>query len=177
MLSKNIQKIAFDLIAKSQKRCESAGLFLPLPKHIAKHFPHKPEDTSPPHVTLLYIGDVPEVDAILYKKIAEVAAAKNPVGKMKLKDPSFFKNQHDQWIAHNPIECPGLEDLRKAIWDACDKIGLEVQDSFKKFKPHATLAYLDKKKYDGDFFIGDFQPTSVELWGFGKKHKIPLIPN
>ena len=37
----------------------SVGLFIPLPKNLAKKFPSLGhEDTSPSHVTFLYIGDV-----------------------------------------------------------------------------------------------------------------------
>ena len=142
------------MISKASKRVESAGLFLPLPKEIASYFPYKEEDESKPHVTILYFGNVLEDDKDLYKKACEIAVAKNKIGKVNLDKLSFFKNQEDQWIAHNPVHCEGLGELRKQLWDGCDRFGLEIQDGFRKFKPHATLAYLDEKKYYDDYYVG-----------------------
>jgi len=162
-------------IAKKLKRVDSAGIFLPLPKHIAKFFPKKKEDSSPPHVTILYLGGVLKSDKDAYKKVLEVALEKtSKLGKVFLDDLAFFKNQDNQWIAHNPIRCEGLGDLRKRIWKACEILGLEIQDSFPKFKPHATLAYLDQKKYDKEVFVGSFNPTHFEIWGFDQKISVPI---
>lgn len=164
----------FYKVAKKIQRVDSAGLFLPLPKHIAKYFPRKEEDTSPPHITILYFGSVPKEDRLSYKKVIEVALSKTKLGKVFLEDLKFFKNQSGQWIAHNPIRCEGLNDLRKRIWKGCEELGLEIHDSFPKYKPHATLDYLDQRKYDGDIFVGSFKPSTIEIWGFDQKISIPI---
>lgn len=161
-------------ISKKIKRVESAGLFLPLPAEIAKFFPKKEEDTSPPHITVLYFGKVLAADKNAYKQVIEIALEKTKIGKVYLDDLSFFKNEENKWIAHNPVRCEGLADFRKKIWDACKILDLEIHDSYPKYKPHATLAYLDEKKYSKDIFVGSFKPTKFEIWGFDQKISIPL---
>lgn len=169
--SSEILKVAKKLISD---KTESAGLFIRLPEHIAKYFPAKKEDSSDPHVTVLYIGSVPKDYANSYKKIVEVACETTPLGEMEFKDLAYFKNDEGKWIAHNPIKCKNLAKLRNKIWEGCLKLGLPIHDNYPKYRPHATLAYLDKKEYTDEIFTGVWQPQEIEIWGFGRPKKIKL---
>ena len=42
-----------------KKKTKSAYIYIPLPENIAKYYPPKKEDSSQPHITILYIGKVP----------------------------------------------------------------------------------------------------------------------
>ena len=162
-------------ISKSLKTVQ-AGIFIRLPTKYKKFFPHKTEDPSPPHITVLYIGDIPESSLDNYRKVIEVACSLSTVRECELKNLNFFKNQEGQWIAHNPVVCEGLEDFRNRVWNACEALGLTIMDSFPKFKPHATIAYLDQKKYDAPTAQGKFKPKYIELWYDDKVEKFKLNP-
>lgn len=167
MITKQLRKIAKKLNGKT----DSAGIFIKLPKQIAKFFPFKKEDSSPPHITVLYIGKISKEDKDLYLKVIDIALQKSKFGKVYLKDLKYFKNKDNQWIAHNPIECSGLNEFRNMVWKACEALNLEIQDGYPKYKPHATYAYLDSKNYDKEYFTGSFDLKEIEVWGFDKPIK------
>lgn len=160
--------------ARLARRAKSAGIFMPLPKEIARHYPAKAEDDSKPHITVLYLGDVDDKFADAYKKVLESAVIGAKLGKVILKPMDWFHNPEGKWIAHNPVECEGLEDIRTRVWNALDALGLEVNDRFRQYKPHCTIAYCDKPKYEGKTYSGSFKPEKLEIWGFGSPKRIYL---
>jgi len=55
------------------------GLFIPVPEPLASEFPSLgDEDTSPPHVTLLYVGDVPADRRDEFLRVCQEVLAKEP---------------------------------------------------------------------------------------------------
>ncbi len=151
---------------------ESIGLFLQMPDEIAKEFPEKDkEDASPPHLTVLYIGDQDSKDLDNIIEICnDVIHTHDPI-QITLEDLDFFTSSdtelENREIAHLPIKCDGMAKLRKDVWDTLEDAGYEIQDSHREYKPHATLAYCSDREYDGPVPTGSFLCTSIDVWKKG----------
>ncbi len=166
----------------------TAGVFIPIPAPIAKQFPDKSAmDDSPPHVTLLFVGDITaEQQSKLVNRVRSVLAYVKPF-RMDMTDYGEFTNAEGQKIPHmSPTATHpfGLNALHALLWRAVEDAGIPVghrygaYDSGKPdaaaFKSHATLAYLGKdEEYDGPRPTGSWNVTSLEVWGHDKV-KIPL---
>jgi 2'-5' RNA ligase len=161
---------------------EHVGLFIPLPRYLARQYPsqgREGEDESPPHLTFCYIGDFDDD-----KKDELVATAKRiaqaiPPLELELKPLATFQNPEGQTILHNPVAGRNLHEAHYATRKALERRGFEPDDKFPRYKPHVTIEYVDQ----GDEpKLGKLNPTgrwradAVELWGLGDPIPIPLGP-
>jgi len=181
----------FDRIAEQRETKDggiTAGVFIPLPKSLAKQFPNKDEfDDSDPHVTMLYVGDVtPEQQARLTYEVAKIAAYIKPF-QMDMGSYGEFQNPEGQTIAHMAPTAShphGLSALHVALWRAADAAGVPVSHRYgdyvaglpdaAAFKSHATLAYMPAgETYKGPKPAGAWTCTELEVWGH-QKDKIQL---
>ena len=170
------QILSPNLLAESKKLTEGSGVFLPLPKEISEHYPSKKEDSSPQHITIIYFGNIPSKDRLLYRKAVQNAVNKiDKIGECEIGKKKYM-NHENQTIAYNPIKCEKLKELRKNIIKNCKEMNLEIKDEFKnEYVMHTTIAYLDKgSKCDEEGYSGKFNPTNIEIWGFEKNMKIEL---
>ena len=157
---------------------DGVGLFIRLPEQLAKQFPSlAPEDNSPPHVTFLFIGKVPEEqDDILLETVNRVFAQGLPTIKAKLGDIDYFVHpDKDRRVAHCPVVFNrGMSELRTRLRSALEDAGIEVADSFPIYRPHVTLQYVPGTDgtYKGPAPSGDWEFDEVEIWGLPKEHKV-----
>lgn len=143
---------------------ESIGVFIKLPEDLAKQYQQMKEDPSPPHITVLYIGDVDvEQKAKAIKTIKEIVAAYDPID-VWVDGLAYFTNPKGEEIAHSMVEAKTLAALSKDLWDELLRIGIKVQHSFPDYTPHVTLQYGDKRNYDGPVPKGNFNCKEVEIW-------------
>lgn len=159
--------------SKSKK---SIGLFIKLPKEIAAKFPDDrlKKDDSPAHITFLVIGndftkeEEYKIFGILHKMIASM-----PPIEAELDEVDYFEN--DKYIIpHVKIKFnPPLAPWRRKIWKELEKFGIKVEDRFKTYKPHSTLAYvevddiedIENYKWNKKTPKGKFTIEKMELWG------------
>lgn len=166
---------------KNKDRKHGAGVFIVLPKDMSKQFPSLGEhDNSVTHVTVLYIGDVPEnKQETVYGVVRDVIKDFSPL-KLKLDDkPSYFpatKHSDGCKIAKMKVECKELHKLHKALKRALTDAGVDVDDHFPVYKPHVTLEYMEppKEKYDGEVPSGSWTASHVQVWSCGAKKRIPF---
>lgn len=177
----------------------AAGIFVPVPHNLAKHFPDKSDhDDSVPHFTLLYIGDItPEEQARAVKAIQEVARSWRPFRMDMRRYGEFTNHSGEHKIAHmigdakvvyrapSGVSIGTLGDLHADLYRAVEEAGVPIahkygaQDvSFSEradsFKSHATLAYLQpEESYVGLKPMGSFPVTHLEVWGH-ETYKVPL---
>ena len=166
----------------------TAGVFLPIPAQIAKHFPNKDaHDDSPPHLTLLYLGDITAEQQVkaLYR-IKQVMAYVKPF-RVDMTEYGEFTNPEGKTIPHmapTATHPHGLSALHVALWRAIEDAGVPVGHSYgdyeagkadaAAFKSHATLDYLEPgETYDGPKPTGSWDVREIEVWGH-KKIKVPL---
>lgn len=153
---------------------ESVGIFLRVPPDLAKQFPSlDDEDKSPPHATMLFVGDC---DGFQYSKVVDACrevCSQLPAFKVSLDDYGEFENPKGQTIAHMIPRSDGgpqLADIHTALRAAVLARGIPVEHhSDGPFKPHVTLAYIDsgKRRYSGPRPKGTFWLDHLEVWGSG----------
>lgn len=180
----------FERVTKRETKdgAVTAGVFIPLPKPIAKRFPNKDKyDDSDPHVTLLFVGDITaEQQAKLVYGIKKIAAHIKPF-KMDMGSYDEFQNHEGQTIANMRPTASHPHDLNAlhvALWRAADDAGVPVGHRYgdyeaglpdaAAFKSHATLQYMEPgQTYKGPKPKGSWTVKELEVWGH-QKDKIPL---
>lgn len=129
---------------------QSTFVILRLPKYAAENYPHKPQDSSPPHITLLYVGKqsikaatelAREVDSWL-KDFEPVQA----IGRGR----ETFPAGPDGIPVYTPViedngSASTLQGLRDKVRRAADRAGIEWTDTHKEFVPHVTIAYAENE--------------------------------
>ena len=150
----------------------SVCLYCEIPEKFHDLFPEDRggNDNSPPHITVLYIGDVPEenIDSIV-KICADVAQKFTPIecefGEVDTFPNGVYGVPH---IVHI-IASKELESLHHLLWGLIQKSGLDVEHRFT-YNPHTTLKYLPEgKKYNGKIPKGKFTVDSLIVSVFKEK--------
>lgn len=150
------------------------GIFIPLPKHIAERMPSlAPDDTSPPHVTLLYVGEVP------FERTDEFVGLVTRVFRENLSEPvravfaevdHFVQPDRDQRVAYQGVRFShDMALVRARLVQALEEAEFEVADSHPLvYCPHATLAYYDT--LDPSVRWENGVVASGEEWAFDSVH-------
>lgn len=160
---------------------KSAGVFIKLPKELAKQFPSLGEhDDSVPHITTLFIGKVPKKHEILLEEVVKRVAMEYDPFEIALDEkPSYFpatKHSDGCKVAKMAVISAELKKLHSALKKALLNAEIEVADNFPNYKPHVTLEYMapPKIKYDGDIPNGTCTVEKIEIWNGDQKTTIPL---
>lgn len=163
---------------------ESVGLFIPLPKNLAKKFPSLgEEDTSPSHVTFLYIGDFPKAadQAKLLDILKESCRRFWPLCEARLGDLDYFDHEDkDRRVPHVKVEFDkDLAGFKHRIKQELEDAGVDVKDKFPEYKPHVTLAYMPgmDAEWKGKIPKGNWTFNEMEVWGLPKVHRLKLGPS
>lgn len=147
-------------------------MVLPIPEALAKGFAPKEQDSSPPHVTVLYIGAVPRARfAELEDIIRDVAGDHDPLPLKFREGVEYFENDEGQTIANKGIDGQGLTRLHQDLRREVEAAGFEIEHH-DGFIAHATLAYLDGPEYQGECPEGAWTARTIELWGLEPKEAI-----
>tara|TARA_R110000824_G_scaffold287507_4_gene475583 strand:+ start:81 stop:854 length:774 start_codon:yes stop_codon:yes gene_type:complete len=151
----------------------SVGLFIPLPESLAKQYPTKDKDTSPAHTTFLYVGNVTkDQEKLLVDALHVFFAGVGPV-RAALGELDHFMN-HDAKVVFSRIRFSrDLNPLRDTLREYLTDLGFEIADSFPRWNPHVTVAYIghnENLKLIAPSGTWDFD--GIELWGLSQKHEI-----
>lgn len=150
--------------------CEKCGVFIRLPEDLASQFPpQRGEDDSPPHQTLLFIGDVPREDIPRLARIVEQVTAKHAPFEVEVTDYGEFENPEGKVIPHMIPRALGDPDpsfaLHKELREQVMAHGFRVNHHPGPMKNHITLGYLEPgETYTGPRPRGRFTVDAVELW-------------
>lgn len=158
------------------------GVFIPLPDDLAGQFPDlSPEDTSPPHVTLCYVGAVPKGrrDEFVAVVTQVLAAEPGPIRAGLGELDSFVSAAADgvRRVVFSRVRFSrDVATIRDRLKHALAQAGFESEDSYPlSYTPHATLAYLDgDDHYIGNVPEGDWSFSEVSIWGLPKEVQVPL---
>lgn len=157
------------------KKLEHVGVFVQLPDNLEKQYPRLADDSSPAHVTTLYLGDQSPDDEDAIIAAAYAVAKKTKPFEITIGDLGYFdKNKDGDKIAFTKIVSPGLRALRERLADEMKKHGIKWKDSYGSFKPHTTLKYFDgpEGEYEGKIPTGSWVCKELKIWGFSTKHTI-----
>jgi len=152
-----------------------------VPEHIACQFPKDAdEDADDPHITVLYIGDMPRE-----KTGTLINTCKNIFGqipflrarldsKVSYFDPS--DSSEGRRVAKLDVKCPDLHYFHKRLWDELEGAGVDVAHSFPEYHPHVTLDYIEPDtEYEGPVPNGEWDIDGIEIWGWEDHIRIPFI--
>lgn len=155
------------------KNPRKVGLFIPLPRHLADQFPSlAPHDNSPSHVTLLYVGDVPDERRdeflMLIERVLVTDRIKGSV-RATLDRLEYFDTPHDGRVAvMRVLFNEDMSRLRQRIVRALRDAAFDVKDSFPDvYRPHVALRYMPEgeRAYRGAVPSGSWEFEGVEVWG------------
>lgn len=153
--------------------CKHVGIFLRVPEPLASEFPSRsPHDDSPPHATLLYVGDCTEQQLADVEKAARENLEWTEPFEVEVCDYGEFQNDEGQTIAHMVPKALGknarLSEIHDGLRWSMESFGIPVQHVFG-FKPHVTLAYLPEGAvYKGPKPRGRFKVEALEIWCDGR---------
>ena len=155
------------------------GFFIPLSDDLASQYEVKAEDTSPPHVTFLYVGRVPTEREAEFLAVARgVLQTAPPVFGVLNGVDSFVHGDKNRRVLYSRVSFShDLLPLRDRLWEALSEAGFDVQHSFKNFVPHVTLEYRDGVNdavWQGAAPSGSWECKTVEVWGLPQKHVLPF---
>lgn len=158
------------ILSETAEPASELGIFIKLPNEIARLYPKLDKDSSPPHITVLYVGDVKaDKKHQVIKAIKEIASQYDPID-IWIDGLAYFTNPKKEEIAHSMVEAKGLAALSRDLWDEILRLGVKVENSFPDYTPHVTLQYGKKRDYDGPTPSGNFKCTELEIWvNDGKK--------
>lgn len=168
-------------VARQKKAARGVGLFLPLPAGLAEQFPSLgAEDDSPPHVTLLYVGEVPaERRAEFVETVTKALGREAGPIRAYLDGLDYFVHPHaNRRVYYNRVRfSKDVAEIRDRVWLALEDAGFEVKHSFPlAFFPHVTLAYAEglEAPYTGPVPTGSWAFDKVAIWGLPKEIEVPL---
>lgn len=155
------------------------GLFIPLPDALADQFPSlAPEDNSTPHVTLLYVGEVPKEKEEAFLRVLEILADDlPPVVKAKLHQLDYFEHaDKDRTIAHMSVKFScDMARFKYRLISGLQELGIAVQDSFPtSYFPHVTLGYIPglDMVWKGQVPRGMWSFDRIQVWGLPDMYEI-----
>jgi len=160
-------------VEEAQKR--EVGVFIPIPSEAAAQFPSKDdEDKSPPHITVLYAGDLSDAETQVFTALVRAIAHAFAAFPIEMTDYGEFVNDKGQTIAHMIPRSSSLELLHRAIRSSCEDARLPIEHK-PGFKSHATLAYVEKgKRYNGPRPTAKWTAREIEVWDGDDHVSIPL---
>ena len=155
------------------------GFFIPLSADLASQYEAKAEDTSPPHVTFLYVGKVTPEQVPTLLRVAQgvLSTAPSVFGVLNGVD-SFVQKDKDKRVLYSRVSFSyDLKSLRDRLWAALTEAGFKVEQAFPAFTPHVTIEYRDgvtDAVLDPAPPSGSWDCKTVEVWGLPKKYVLPL---
>jgi len=152
---------------------KGVGIFVPLPQDLAKMIPtdgREQEDSSPHHITVLYIGDLnPHFEGKLTNIIQNICSKMKPFKAKLGSKPRRFYNDKEQTVLHLPVFSQKLKKLHHTFKDELLKNMIAVKDKYPEYKPHSTLEYVnegERSKYRKFRFSEnkEFMVEGVWVW-------------
>ena len=161
---------------------QGVGLFIRLPEFLAEQFPSLgDEDSSPPHITLFYSGNVSVEREEEWLGIVqnELSALHGPIRAALDGSVDYFEHaDKERTVAYAPVRFSA--DLAAFKWNLRGKLmdaGFEMEDWHPLvFRPHVTLAYLPglDMKWEGVAPVGSWEFEEVEVWDLPKLVILPV---
>lgn len=184
-LRERVEQVRWDL-AEDYHDGTHVGVFLRVPRGLKELFPPQEDNPTPPHVTVVYFGEVGMANkARMAQVVSDVVKNFEPFHVMLEPRVSYFtpsESSEGRQVAKLAVwdmssDFGQLDKLHHEIWQACEKAGIHSKSVFNDdYKPHATLRYLEphEKEYTWPIPEGHWLVDGVEVWGFDEPVAIPF---
>lgn len=171
-----IRSLAHDIVSGLDAQGDSFGLFIPVPlgivRQIESQFPLIKavclKDDSPPHVTLLYLGNIDRTHVRSLKEIIAGVALQHRPFRMHLCGTDYFDNSNQTVLFVHALS-PELDELHYDLHRAVGNAGHDMRHvDFDNYVGHMTLQYLPPEtriqhmSMEHSWIVDRF-----ELWGAG----------
>lgn len=169
-------------VREGEDGADNCGVFIRLPERIAKQFPNKDEDDSPPHITVLFVGRLSAGRAGDLLDAVRRGVEGFPAFDIEVTDYGEFISDTGLVISHMIPRsrephgvATGLTYLHRTVLDAVRATGIDIQ-AHPMFKPHVTLAYrkVEDGPYDGPRPQGAWTCSGVEVWVGDSRTRLPF---
>lgn len=156
---------------------EEVGIFIPLPKHLARKFPTLyPNDSSPSHVTFMFLGSIldPEEQKRLVDILRQTMKSWWRDATATLGEMGVF-HQEDHVVPHVKVDFDrDFKGLRIKLRTILELEGFPVDTKFVDFKPHVTLGYVPSEEWNNRMKAprGTWDFDYFEVWGLPEVHRI-----
>lgn len=164
----------------SDHKGESIGVFIVVPREIARQFPDagkEGEDDSVPHITLIYLGKIPMFFTYRVRTAVENVCAMMKPFKVRLGKPKKLINKDGQTVRYSPVISRRLCRLHDLIKAELMRNLVPVSNDFPDYLPHVTIEYVnvgEKPKFKHIKPEGNFSVDSVWIWGTEEPAWIPF---
>lgn len=131
-----------------------------LSEWIGDQYAKLPEDSSPRHITVLYLGKQTIQQArSVADELAKVLEGWKPFDVTGMGRKTFppSKGRDGKVVVYTPVHGDKLQELRRSVVKAAEDAGAQWTDSHPEYKPHVTLAYVDSEDD-----VSDVKP--VDQW-------------
>ena len=159
---------------------QHVGVFIPLPDELANQFPadgKAGEDSSPPHVTVLYVGDLEDLeDQEEFIDVVEEATNSLMPFEVSLGPVEEFKNE-GQRVTHSSVKGKDIHKLHKILVKALKSARIPFSDKHPVYSPHVTIEYVndgEEEKYADKKPSGDWVVDHFWIWGTNEPHLVKL---
>lgn len=142
--------------------------------------PGKKEPKDHYHITLLHLGSEIPIENVARAGLAAfVSCAQVSPFSVRVNRIDAFPLGDDGYPIIARIDSPELHNLRSALTQTFDKVGIEYSKKFPEFKPHVTLSYSDTHIRTQSMSPIQWMVSHVVVWGGDKGEnrmvvKVPL---
>ncbi len=181
-MAARIAKTADATDGKKTGTGEWVGLFIPLPRGLAKQFPPEgrqvADDNTPAHATFFYVGKMDPARSAEFVQIARDTLKEIGPVKATLGDIGYFDND-DYRVAYSKVSFnKDLARFRRVFRDRLTEAKIKFSErSPDKYKAHCTLAYLPAgsgENWSGPKPTGSWDINTIEIWGLPTAHRLKV---
>jgi 2'-5' RNA ligase len=154
------------------------GIFVKLPREIARQFPVKSDDPSPAHITLCILdGSITGVEEKLVAIVQEVCRQFKPF-VVKLGKVKKFDNAEGEMIIHSAVKSGKLLRFHEALKQTLRANQVSVDSKYPDYVPHITIGKAKTRKearaLKENQPQGEFMVSEIWIWGGRQPQLITL---
>jgi 2'-5' RNA ligase len=160
-------------------------VLLPVPEELASLWPKNRGggDTTPPHFTLLFIGEYDQKKKPELLKLVGGIARETPPFRIRLEPGVAWFTSHDEKLDHREIahkkpdtgSSAAMARLHQRLrTEIEDFLGHEVKHFKGPFKAHSTLRYEPKRSYNGEVPEGAWEANVLAVMDGTRRYNFPL---
>jgi 2'-5' RNA ligase len=156
--------------SEGQEEHDSGGLFIKLPRELAKQFPPKEQDKSPAHITLCYIENINSIpEEKLLNVIQDICSQIKPFPVRFGPNAKSFPKGDDGEPVIAPVKSSKLIKFHSLVKDTLRANQISADAKFPDYTPHVTIGYANSRKEKRALKdirpTGEFMVQQIWIWG------------
>lgn len=158
------------------------GVFIKVPRKLSEQFPKNDKDSSPSHITVLFVGQFNEtMEDKLVKVVQDICSLFKPFIVRFGPKVRTFPDEGDGMVVYSPVKSGKLRNLHDALKYALLRNQIQIDNNHPEYRPHITIGYAENREEknrlkelvpEGEFVVKDlwlWGLQDVKLISLGKK--------